>query len=143
METFRRDLEAIKFAPIFKELEAVYNELLALNSEGSTVTSDETALRDDDQKYRDTWLGVDKSEEAYFSGATDDDDVEEDYEHQDEAHHLDDHEKTDYMLPKMGDSPVKSEGEELPFATLDEPDMAHRMAATWQEDLDRNKRLKY
>jgi hypothetical protein len=80
-----------------------------------------------ESKPRDTWLGVDRNEEAYF--ATEDDEDEEAL--------------TVPSEEEMNGNHVNLVSE--PDLAAVEMDMPHKMATTWlaEDELDRTKRMKY
>ncbi|PJF19200.1 hypothetical protein PSACC_00981 [Paramicrosporidium saccamoebae] len=123
LESYKADLEKIQFAPIWTVLLECYNDL-------NNPLSDSRSIPSDDSKPRDTWLGVDRNEEAYF--ATEDDDEEE----AEEA----------LTVPSeegMNGNHVSLVSESDLVAV--EMEMPHKMATTWlaEDELDRTKRMKY
>lgn len=151
METFKGELERIRIGPIYQELLKCYNDLNNPQSDrqrgggATTLTPEEyhnchswhilfcSRELEEEQLYgssssssksRDTWLGVDRSEEAYFSSAQDDED----------------------------DDEGEGEGENLTIRDVDNdytldgiPNGPDKMATTWrpEDDLDCSKRMKY
>ena len=79
VETYKAELDAIRFAPILSTFQACHRELCAPQSSSSIMGSEASELLSEGPlgggqraRPRDTWLGVDRDEEVYFSSGYDD-----------------------------------------------------------------------
>lgn len=156
VENYRSELEAIQFAPMYGILSACYEELNNPQSNGSSNMTEELPSRP-----RDTWLGVDRQEEAYFNDDDDDDEDhdndkdndDEDETHEDEEEGENEKEKTANDAAaedkrgergrRGGDTPRQNIELTPPKLRADEVDIPHQMEAMWPDDLEPNKRMKY
>jgi hypothetical protein len=130
VEGYKVDLERIKSAPVYDELLKVCEEL--------NDPLSETPIEKETPRQRDTWLGVDRNEDAYFSTADEEDEaVEVEMKVENE----------DPTSPMAIEEPTAAAVAAVAMAAataVDEVDIPHRMAATWRDDDDdRNKRMKY
>lgn len=147
LENYRSELEQIRFAPIYGALSSCYEELNNPQSNGSSNMTEDLSSRP-----RDTWLGVDRQEEAYFNDDDEEDDhsneaIEDHHEHaheHDQEHNQEHDQEHDHKTALRQSVDMTSRGEMSPKHQTEEVmDIPHQMEATWLDDLEPNKRMKY
>lgn len=117
VEGYRLDLQKITMAPIYEELLDCYNEINgAVGMEDSSST--DNVMEGSSQVQRGNWSSMDKSEEAYFSSATEEDDDEE--------------------LESIKET--EADGEDAPL--MDEDTNTEPTTTTTTEELEQSKRMK-